>query len=192
MSTFLDRRTLLTAILLVAANEAAAEPMGARPSPLVYDLMQSIPLVLEGGGQRTVERIRLDIGGTVVNIAATQGVTQTDQNRIRLHGLPIIGGLFEDRYSRDDLTPERRLADALFDKGVLTIPVARGFSPTLMKRIVVLNGDFAYEIDQPELTPATGANPQASGGERLGTAFLARDRSVIILVPPSIITKGLF
>jgi hypothetical protein len=192
MSIFLYRRTLLTTILLLAAHTAAAEPMGVRPSPLEYDLMQSIPLVLEGGGRRTVERIRLDIGGTVIDIAAVQGVMQTNQNRIRLHSIPIIGQLFSDRYSRDDLTPERRLADAFFENGVLTIQVARGFSPTLITRVVVLNGDFSYEIEQPQLVAASGVNPRAVGGERLGTAFLARDRALIILVPPSIITNGLF
>ena len=192
MSLFLDRRTLLGGILLLAAREGAAEPMGVRPSPLVDDLMQSIPLVLERGGRRNVERIRLDIGGTLIDIAATQGVVQTDQNRIRLHSVPIIGQLFYDRYSRDDLTPEHRLGDALFESGVLTIQVPRGFSPTQLTSIVVLNGDFGYEIGQPQPVMASGVNPRAVGGERLGTAFLARDRVLIILVPPSIITNGLF
>jgi hypothetical protein len=192
MHTFLHRRTILTAILLLAANLAAAEPMGVRPSPLEYDLMQSIPLVLERGGRRNVERIRLNIGGTVVDVLATQGVTQTDQNRIRLRGIPILGQLFPDRISRDDLTPQHRLAEAYFENGVLMVQIAAGFAPTQITRVVVLNGDFGYEIDQPKLTLASGVNPRSFGGEHLGTAFLARDHSLIILVPPSIITKGLF
>jgi hypothetical protein len=192
LGTFLYRRKLLTSILLLAAHAAAAEPMGVRPSPLEYDLMQSIPLVLEGGARRGVERIRLKIGGTVVDVVATQGVMQVNQNRIRLRGVPIIGQLFPDRYTRDDLAAERRLAEAFFERGVLTIPVAPGFSPTQIARIVVLNGDFSYEIERPELTLTGGVNPHASGGEHLGTAFLARDHSLIVLVPPSIITEGLF
>jgi hypothetical protein len=192
MGTFLYRRTLLTCILLLAAQVAVAEPMGVRPSPLPYDLMQSIPLVVEGGGRRSVERIRLNIGSTVVDVLATQGVTQTDQNRIRLRGIPILGQLFPDRVSRDDLTPQHRLAEVYFENGVLTVRIAAGFAPTQIVRFIVLNGDFGYEIEQPQLALASGVNPRSFGGEHVGTAFLARDNSLIILVPPSIITMGLF
>jgi hypothetical protein len=192
MSPFFSRRALLTAALLLAAREAASEPMGVRPSPFEGDLLNSIPLVVESGARRTVDRIRLDIGGTVVDIPARQGVTQSNQNRIRLRGLPLVGQLFLDRYSRDDLVPERKLADVFFERRVLAMYLPRGFAPTQLTRVVVLNGDFSYEIERPELTLASGVAPGAPGGERLGAAFLARDRSLIVLVPPSIITKGLF
>jgi hypothetical protein len=192
MSAYLSRRAFLTAAALLAAAEAEAEPMGVRPSPFESDLLNSIPLVLERGSRRDVDRIRLDIGGTVVDISARQGVTQINQNRVRLRGLPLVGQLFHDRFSRDDLVPERKLADAFFERRVLALYLPRGFAPTQLVRVVVLNGDFSYEIERPELTLASGVAPGAPGGERLGAAFLARDRSLIVLVPPSIITKGLF
>jgi hypothetical protein len=192
MSASLSRRALLSAAGLFAAAGAAAEPMGVRPSPLESDLMSSIPLVTESGARRDVDRIRLDIGGTVVDISTRQGVTQTNQNRVRLRALPLVGQLFLDRYSRDDLVPERKLADAFFERRILALHLPRGFAPTQVTRVVVLNGDFSYEIERPELTLASGVAPGAPGGERLGAAFLARDRSLIVLVPPSIITKGLF
>jgi hypothetical protein len=192
MSASFSRRAFLTAAALLAAAEAAAEPMGVRPSPFESDVMNSIPLVLESGSRRDVDRIRLDIGGTVIDISAGQGVTQTNQNRVRLRGLPFVGQLFHDRYSRDDLVPERKLADVFFERRVLAMYLPRGFAPTQLARVVVLNGDFSYEIERPELTLASGVAPGVPGGERLGAAFLARDRSLIVLVPPSIITKGLF
>ena len=192
MTAAFSRRAFLSAAALLAAAKAQAEPMGVRPSPFESDLLNSIPLVLESGSRRDVDRIRLDIGGTVIDISARQGVTQTNQNRVRLRGIPLVGQLFHDRYSRDDLVPERRLADVFFERRVLAMYLPRGFAPTQLARVVVLNGDFSYEIERPELTLASGVAPGTPGGERLGAAFLARDRSLIVLVPPSIITKGLF
>ena len=63
MSASFSRRAFLAAACLAAA-EAAAEPMGVRPSPFESDLLSSIPLVIESGSRRDVDRIRLDIGGT--------------------------------------------------------------------------------------------------------------------------------
>ena len=55
------------------------------------------------GGVTGRASLVVDLSGTVIDISARQGVTQTNQNRVRLRGIPLVGQLFHEDVGRHGL-----------------------------------------------------------------------------------------
>jgi len=145
-----------------------------------------VPVQAAVGTGFQVDRVVIDAGGRRLGLSASAGVVRESQNRIRLRGLPIVGKLFRDRFTRSDFAPERSVGTVSRAGNTLVVELNSAHADLRFDTVVLVHDQFSYRF-QGRLSPEAGVTE--ADAEPIGQAY-AREGTLVILVRPSVITDS--
>jgi len=149
----------------------------------------SIPLLTGRGATAQVREVVIRTGRDTLAVSAADGVATIDQNRLRLSGAPVVGGLFQHRYSLDDIQERDRVGTAYLGEGRLFVDLDRSDRYQPVTRIVVLNQENAYEMQAP---PRQSRDLSLPTGTPAGGAYLKDGETLIVVIEPTILRSNIF
>ncbi|MFN4090709.1 MAG: hypothetical protein ACK4QW_16925 [Alphaproteobacteria bacterium] len=171
-----------------APNFVHDDPQGPESNYFLRAHQGAVGILPRDGQGTMVRSVHIHTAGETLVADARAGVETENQNRIRLTGTPIVGGLFGHRYSADDLTRRNRVGTVLLDGERLFVTVDGGrFLP--VTEVVVLNQNNATRF---RAAPRSVRSAEALSGRPVGSAFVVEDTTLLVLVEPSVIQHNIF
>lgn len=149
----------------------------------------TIPLLTGGGETAQVREVVIRTGRGTLAVSASDGVATIDQNRLRLSGAPVVGGLFQHRYSLDDIQERDRVGTAYLGEGRLFVDLDRTDRYQPVTRVVVLNQHNAYDLQAP---PRSSRDLSLPTGTPAGGAYLKDGETLIVVIEPTILRSNIF
>lgn len=189
-------RLLLCALVTLPPLSVAAQSIRSHDDPYGPELnyfkreqANRVSLLSADNRGFEVARVMIDFGGEVLAVNTADGVQTRNENRVRLRDLPIAGGLFENRFSRDDLAPGNRIGAVYRQGDTLRVEVGRDQPRYPITRVAILNQDNAYFLNGDPQPTRIQLPP---GGAPVGQAFIKNGAGLLLLIEPSVIQHSIF
>jgi len=192
----ITRRLALASLLLASAcsgpfienpNMRSDEP--GVPLQSVYTVAKA-PIRTRDDRFLDIARIAVNDAGRSYGTDSSQGLTQIDQNRVRLNDIPLAGGLFLPRLREAEFSERNRVGTvfAAGDTAYVMLDVLNPRGP--YRHVVLVNGNNAWAF--PDLAPKPPPGPAPGGSPPVvGDAYARGGDTLLLLVRPSIITDSL-
>lgn len=184
------RRVAAAAVAAILAcapgSPFASDTETQSPQGFERERVYVVPVQPAVGTGFQVDRVVIDAAGRRLGLSASAGVVRESQNRIRLRGLPVVGQLFMDRFTRSDFSPERSVGTVSRAGNTLVVELNRAHADLRFDTVVLVHDRFSYRF-QGRLSPEAGMTEAAA--EPVGEAY-ALEGTLVILVRPSVITDS--
>ena len=190
------RRLLLACLVLATSSPALAQRESSHDDPYGRELNyfrkphgDSLSLLTADGRGVEIRQVLIHLGNQVLGVSTSDGFETRDENRVRLHAVPVLGGLFADRFSQDDLTRQKRIGTVYRHEDTLYVEIDRDQPLHPITRVVVLNQNNAYFLAGAPTRTRVEGDPYAL---RIGQAFIKNGEFLVLLIEPSVIQNNIF
>lgn len=174
---------------LPAAAQSHDDPHGPELNFFKRSHGDAVSLLTAAGDTALVRSIVIRTGRGTLAVDTADGVATVDQNRVRVTGVPVLGRLFQPRYSLDDLQERKRVGTVYLGDDRLFVDFDRDDRFHPITQVVVLNQNNAYELQAP---PRRSDDLRIPTGTPAGAAYLKEGETLIVLVEPSVIQHNIF
>lgn len=192
----MSRAVSVALLCLMTASPSLAQQLNNHDDPRGTELNyfkrahpDRVALLTAAGSGIEIRHVVIHMRGRLLEVGTAAGVATRNENRVRLSSVPVLGGLFEDRFGREDIALRNRIGTVYRRGDTLDVDVADDQPMHPITRVAILNQDNAYFLEgTPRPVPAT----PASGRERVGQAFIKNGEGLLLLIEPSVIERSIF
>jgi len=189
------RFLIVAALLLLTPLAASAQRETSHDDPQGKELhyfkrpqSDRVPLLMAGGATMEVREVVVRLGDEALRVSTESGVDWRNEDRVRLRGVPILGRLFFDRFSQDDLSPRKEVGHVYRDGETLSAHLHRGEPKHPVIEVVILNQDKAWFLKGTPQPMRLEGQPFV---QYAGKAYIKDGTTLVLLIEPSVITHNL-